>query len=77
MHRQHGDSEELMSEKAKACFVLPLRESAAHFACRNGRSAETGGSANDGNTHASIDRHIHRLGNGVSPIFLQARRKVS
>jgi hypothetical protein len=29
-----------MSEEAEACFVLPLREAAAHFACRNARSVE-------------------------------------
>ena len=49
--RQCGeDSEVLMSEEAEACFVLPLREAAAHFSCRNARSAEAEmGGSNDGN----------------------------
>jgi hypothetical protein len=40
--RQCGDSDEvLLSEEAEGCFVLPLRQAAAHFACRNARSAES------------------------------------
>jgi hypothetical protein len=58
-YRQPGDSEVLMSEKAEACFVLPLRVAAAQFACRNARSAEAEmGVSNNGNAHASI---IHRF----------------
>jgi hypothetical protein len=53
-----------MSEEAEACFVLPLREASAHFACRNARSAEAemGRGSNDGNTHASIDMTHTDLG---------------
>jgi hypothetical protein len=46
-----GDSEVLMSEETEACFVLPLREAAAHFSsCRNASYAdEEMGGSNDGN----------------------------
>ncbi len=58
-----------MSEEAEACFVLPLREAAAHFACRNSRSAEAEmGSSNYGNTHSSIDMSTD-LGIGFLPFF--------
>jgi hypothetical protein len=70
LHRQHGDSEAQMSEEAEACFVLPLREAAAHFACRNVRSAEAemGGSSDDGNAHVSNDMSAD-LGTGFLPFF--------
>jgi hypothetical protein len=56
--RQCGDSEVLMLEEAEACFVLPLREAAAHFAYRNARSAEAEvGGSNDGNT-AAVDASL-------------------
>ena len=59
LYRQRGDSEVLVSEEAEACFVLPLREAAAHFACRNARSAEAEmGGSNDGNAHSSIDVQV-------------------
>jgi hypothetical protein len=42
----------LMSEKAKSCFVLPLREAVAHFARRNARSTDTKmGCSDNGNAH--------------------------
>jgi hypothetical protein len=47
-----------MSEEVEACFVLPLRETAAHFASptRNPRrQSEIGAGFKDGNTHSSID----------------------
>jgi hypothetical protein len=60
-----------MSEEAEACFVLPLREAAANFACRNARSAEAEmGGSNDGNTRASIDTSTD-IGTGFLPLFSQ------
>jgi hypothetical protein len=45
-----------MSEKAGACFVLPLREAVAHFARRNARSTDAKlGCSDNGNAHTSID----------------------
>jgi hypothetical protein len=53
--RQRGDGEAATSEEVEACFALPLREAAAHLACRNARSAEAEmGGSNDGNARASI-----------------------
>jgi hypothetical protein len=48
-----------VSEEAEACFVLPLREAAAHFACRNARSAEAelGGSNDDGKMLIRVFTH--------------------
>ena len=67
--RKCEDSEVLMAEEAEACFVLPLREAAAHFTCRNARSAEPEmGSSNDGNTHSSIDISTD-LGIGFLPFL--------
>jgi hypothetical protein len=59
-----------MPEEAEACFDLPsLWETAAHFACRNARSAEAEmGGADHGNTHLSIDTSTD-LGMGFLPFF--------
>jgi hypothetical protein len=68
--RQCGDCGALMPEEAEACFDLPsLWETAAHFACRNARSAEAEmGGADHGNTHLSIDTSTD-LGMGFLPFF--------
>jgi hypothetical protein len=59
--RQREDSEVLTSEVAEACFALPLREAAAHFACRNARSVEAemvgfddGAAATQASTHCLL-----------------------
>jgi hypothetical protein len=61
-----------MSEEAEAFLVLPLQEAAAHFACRNARSAEAemGGSRMEKLMRAFI--YIPRVGNRVSSVFQQA-----
>jgi hypothetical protein len=66
-----------MSEvEAEACFVLPLREAAAHFACRNARSAEAEmGGFKDGKTHSSIDISTDS-GTGFLPFFIKQGGKV-
>jgi hypothetical protein len=53
-----------MTEEAEACFVLPLREAAAHFACRNAKSAEAPemGGSNDSS-------RLFALGTGIVPFF--------
>jgi hypothetical protein len=71
LHRQHGDSEVLMSEEAEAYFVLALREAAAHFACRNARFAEVEmGGSNYCNDHMHMRIGISTdLGIGFLPFF--------
>ena len=59
-----------MSEEAEACLILPLRESVAHFARRNARSAETEmGGSDDGYAHASIDISSANFGVGFLPLL--------
>jgi hypothetical protein len=59
----------LMAEEAKTCFVLPLREAVAHFACWNTRSTETEevGSSDTDNAHAGIDMAAN-IGAGFLPL---------
>jgi hypothetical protein len=54
-------------------FVLPLREAAPHFACRNARSAEAEGvgsaaTSDDGNADLRFDTSTD-LGTGFLPFF--------
>jgi hypothetical protein len=45
-----------LSKEAETCFVLPLRETVAHFARRKTRPTDTEmGSSDNGDTHARID----------------------
>jgi hypothetical protein len=63
------DIDVLMSEKAEACFVLPLREAAAHFDCRNARSAEAEmGGSNDGTLIRALTC-LQTWGIGFLPFF--------
>jgi hypothetical protein len=68
--RQHGVSGALMSEEAKVCFVLPLREAVAHFACPNARSTDTEmGSSDDGNAHTSSIAMAANFGVALLPLL--------